>query len=536
MTSTLEGVDTHRQPESGDVATAPTTRPFTDRSRRLPAWTLLLAILVLQAALSVRLLRSNTAFGDEALYLYAGHLEWAYWLHGYNSVYRAGFPLWFSGSPAIYPPLGAIADSIGGLFAARLLSLGFMLGATTCLYGATSRLLDRRAALFAALLFVTIAPTQDLGAFATYDAMALFLLAFGTWIGVVAAGLRIGPRAILLATSGAVIVLADATKYATMLWSPVAIMVIATAAWRARGLRAGIYAGASVFCVWLISLVTALAWGGKAYWHGILQTTLARTSSDAPAPAVLHQSFTLIGLILILAIFGAITSIGADARTRVLCCTAVFAVLLAPINQARIHTTVSLHKHVDFGAWFAAIAAGYLLARISKIDARRVWSAAIIAIVAVPGLLGSFGEAGLWASYWPNSSRMVAALRPLVRPTGGNYLFEEFDVGYYYLHSQVYPGQIANMFGFLYWDQSKHVLLSGNAALRLAIADHYFSVIEVDGQNIPRATTEAIEHSLSRTRGYRLVFKQSWGPSRSLGPYHGYIEIWRLVARRGRAS
>ena len=35
--------------------------------------------------------------------------------------------------------------------------------------------------------------------------------------------------------------------------------------------------------------------------------------------------------------------------------------LLAPADQARIQTTTSLNKHVDFGAWFAAIAAGYLL-------------------------------------------------------------------------------------------------------------------------------------------------------------------------------
>jgi hypothetical protein len=536
VTSALVGVDTFRSPESGDVTTSTAARPVTGRNRTFPAWLLLLAILVFQAALSARLLRSDTAFGDEALYLYAGHLEWAYWLHGYNSVYRVAFPSWFSGSPVIYPPLGAIADSLGGLLGARLLSLGFMLGATTCLYGVASRLLDRRAGLFAAFIFVMIAPTQDLGAFATYDAMALSLLAFATWIGVVAAGLRIGPRVVLLAASGAVIVLADATKYATTLWTPAAILVIATAGWQARGFRTGLYAGATVFGAWIAALAGALAWGGRVYWRGILQTTLARSTSNAPASAVLHQSFTLIGLVLILAIFGAIASIGADARTRVLCCTAVFAVLLAPLNQARIHTTVSLHKHVDFGAWFAAIAAGYLLSRVSKIDARRGWCAAVIAIITVPGLLGSFGEAGLWANYWPNTTKMLADLRPLAKPTGGPYLFEEFDVGYYYLHDDVYPGQLQNMFGFIYWDQRKHVLLSGPAAFRLAIANHYFNLIEVDGQNIPPATTKAIEHSLAHTRGYRLVFKQQWGPSRSAGLSHGYIEIWRLLALRGKAS
>ena len=42
----------------------------------------LLAVLAVQAALSLRLVRADTASQSEALYLHAGHLEWAHWLHG----------------------------------------------------------------------------------------------------------------------------------------------------------------------------------------------------------------------------------------------------------------------------------------------------------------------------------------------------------------------------------------------------------------------------------------------------------------------
>src|SRR5690348_18408478 len=42
----------------------------------------LLGVLAVQAGLSLRLVWSNTAFGDEALYLWSGHVEWAHWLHG----------------------------------------------------------------------------------------------------------------------------------------------------------------------------------------------------------------------------------------------------------------------------------------------------------------------------------------------------------------------------------------------------------------------------------------------------------------------
>src|ERR1700689_1538 len=102
-------------------------------ARRWP----LLTVLGVQAALSLRLVWSNTAFQDEALYLRAGHLEWAHWLHG---TAIPDFSSYFSGAPILYPPVGALADSVGGLAAARILSLCFMLAVTTLLWATTSRL------------------------------------------------------------------------------------------------------------------------------------------------------------------------------------------------------------------------------------------------------------------------------------------------------------------------------------------------------------------------------------------------------------
>ena len=57
----------------------------------------------------------------------------------------------FSGSPVIYPPLGALADSIGGLAGARILSLPLCSAATVLLYLTASRLIGRRAPSSAAL-------------------------------------------------------------------------------------------------------------------------------------------------------------------------------------------------------------------------------------------------------------------------------------------------------------------------------------------------------------------------------------------------
>ena len=63
---------------------------------------LLVAILTVQAVLSLRLVWANTAFLDEATYLFAGHAELAHWLHG---APPPSFATYFSGAPVIYPPL-----------------------------------------------------------------------------------------------------------------------------------------------------------------------------------------------------------------------------------------------------------------------------------------------------------------------------------------------------------------------------------------------------------------------------------------------
>ena len=122
----------------------------------------------------------------------------------------SGFSAYFSGSPVIYPPLGALADSAGGLAAARILSLCFMLAATSLLWATTGRLYGQRAALLAAGLFATLAGTQFLGAFATFDAMALFLLALAAWLGVRSADCRFRTRIVLLISAGATLAAADA--------------------------------------------------------------------------------------------------------------------------------------------------------------------------------------------------------------------------------------------------------------------------------------------------------------------------------------
>jgi Dolichyl-phosphate-mannose-protein mannosyltransferase len=393
---------------------------------------LLYVVLALQAALSLRLVWANTAFQDEGLYLWAGHLEWAHWLHG---TPIPAFAYYFSGAPVLYPPLGALANHFGGLAGARLLSLGFMLTSTVLLHGTTRRFFDRSAANFAAFLFAVLGSTEFMGAFATYDAMALMLTAFSAWL-VVIAGNRSGlARTLLLLFAGGVAALADATKYAAALWTPVLIILAVLVVWRRSGRGAATMAGAAFFIGADLPIAIGIRLGGHAYWVGITSTTLARPDGQSSPVSVLYTSLGWVAVVLAMAVMGAIivSSRWRSWQEAGIAWLFVCAVLLAPLEQARIGVFTSLFKHVGYGGWFGCAIAGFALAAFiqsvppAKMARAMAASATIAAIAAVSGAL----LAGTHYQGWPTSTSVVRYLKPIAG--NGRILAEEAPVLEYYL-------------------------------------------------------------------------------------------------------
>jgi 4-amino-4-deoxy-L-arabinose transferase-like glycosyltransferase len=461
-------------------------------SARLP----LIAVLVVQAALSLRLIWSNTAFQDEALYLRAGHLEWDQWLHHTPTPV---FSAYFSGSPVIYPPLGALADSAGGLVAARILSLCFMLAATSLLWATTGRLYGRRAALLATGLFATLAGTQFLGAFATFDAMALFLLALAAWLGVRSADCRLRTRIVLLISTGAILAAADASKYATALFTPVVLAVVAVAVGRQHRGRAWLTALLTVLVSWLVLICSGIRAGGREYWLGISSTTLARPLSNAPVGTVLRSAYQWTSLILVLAVLGAVLASRGQARGKGLPAALAAAALLVPAWQARLHTTVSLQKHVVFGAWFAAIAAGYAMARLSRVDPGRGWAAVMALPIAAATVFGSMGQAASLYLIWPNSAGAISVLRSAIPAHPGNYLAEDYDVEAYYLGTDVPWPRWSSTYYFSYRGAPP-----GTTSYQAAVANHYFSLVILDFSDTATVDTE-ITADMQRAGGYFVL-------------------------------
>ena len=403
------------------------------RGRRpLSLWPLLV-VLAVQAGLSLRLLRADTASQSEARYLRAGHLEWAHWLHG---TPIPPFPKYFSGAPDIYPPIGAVADSIGGLAGARVLSLAFMLGATILLWSVTARLFGRRASFFASALFALLGTTLHLGAFATYDAMSVFLVAMAAWC-VIRPGAR-GPAAGWMLAGAAVLALANAAAYTTLLVDPlIAALALLTSPWTNRGLLAARRAGTVLAgTAALLGLAVAADRGG--YLGGFERTMLTRVAGSASPQSVLGESWYWAGLLLILAVSGVVISVASwqAAAQSALLAFLTTALIFGPLEQAHLHTVASLNHHVGLGAWFAAIAAGYAVDRLVAAApagrSRAVTSGACVVALVFPACLG-IAQSRNFSSDWPNASDFLKVFGPLANHGNGSLLVEDPWVAEYYL-------------------------------------------------------------------------------------------------------
>jgi 4-amino-4-deoxy-L-arabinose transferase-like glycosyltransferase len=505
--------------------------------RHAPGWWPLLAVLVVQAVLSIRLVRADTAFEDEATYLWAGHLEWSHWLHG-TPLPR--FPAYFSGAPVIYPPLGALADSIGGLTGARILSLVFMLGATALLWGTVSKLYGQRAAFFAAALFAVLGPTLHLGAFATYDAMSVFLVALAGWCVV-------RPREEQDATgwmvvSAIALALANAAAYSSILFDPIVILLALLTALPKPGGKIAARRIAILVVVVVVLLLAGLLIGGSSYLKGFESTTLTRIPGAGSPVTVLTDAWSWTGLVIVLATCGFVISLVGRRGPEQPWLLAILTVaaILGPLEQAHLHTAASLNKHVGLGAWFAAIAAGYAVDRFvaaaaAEARARFFTSVACVVALVFPIALGA-RQSWEFSTSWANSASFISILRPLADRGNGRLLVEDPTIAEYYLPS----GR-----QWQRWSSTRNIILpsgadtggpsasagvvgSGNAGVfAVFIEEGYFSIVALN-----YADTTALDYQitadLNRNPHYQKIDVVPYGTEVPPIGQGTYI-IWRYV-------
>lgn len=352
------------------------------RERFEESWALW-SILAAQATLTLPWMWRTAAYTDEVQYLTATQQGWSHLLPD---------AVQFPGLPVLYPPIAAIFDSAGrfvggntgGLIAARLLSLAFMLAATAMVYLIGDRMFGRIPGILSALLFAVCGIVVHLGAAATFDPMALFLLVLALHAAV---RLRDG-RAWWLLLCPVALAAANATKYPTVAFDPVIIGTIIFYGWSKGRFKSVLFA-LSVASTTAVIDVGILMLGGNNLATGVLSNTLyASLDSGLPSSAlsVLGHAALMTGLIVLIAIAGVCASVAKKmpATATAFLCLLVLAALLAPIEQARVHQLTSLDENMGFGLPFAALAAGYALGAWRQwLGRQRHWGKVVATTAAV---------------------------------------------------------------------------------------------------------------------------------------------------------
>ncbi|HEV2372889.1 MAG TPA: glycosyltransferase family 39 protein [Streptosporangiaceae bacterium] len=544
-------------PQAVSVSGAAKARPGLPRPAKAAV---LIAVLAVQALLTVRLIPSHFVSGDEGRYLYAGHqLIYEFW-HGGGSPY---YETYFSGAPVLYPVLAAMADHLGGLVAVRLMSLAFMLAATALLYVITRRLFGFAAGVLAAALFAGLGVTQDLGALATYDALSLMLMTVAAYCAARTRDDDSHPTFWLLAVP-VVLLMANAAKYMTVLFDPV---VIALAALQASGGRRRILTRCAALSVAVgAALAIALALAGTAYLNGILFSTLARQpGADAvfavvrkPASAIVLESWQWIGVPVAGSIIASVATIAVrkDKRAAAVVVLLMLAGLLVTLEGLHLHSDESMRKHDDFSAWFACAAAGSVASHLRfwmrnmrfriRNTARTLTAVFVVGTATASGihysgLAGSTLEAG-----GPQVTlEMAAALRPYLSPSRYHYLLGGYsdDQLLYLDHTPVrwfgisddlyikYPvpgrggdphGQVPGRICFQLSPGCMY--LEGIAGYRAAIQTHWFAVVSLWNDHHTGQDSQ-IAQAVAHTDGYVLLTRLGNAPTWVYAPDYPHAPL-----------
>ena len=480
--------------------------------RRVSSNSPLLAIVAVQIALSFHLLFGNSAFMDEATYIGGGEYELHVLLHGGPNMF---FPVYFSGAPTIYPVLAAMANGIGGLHAARFMSLGFMVVATLLAYATARRLWGRYSGWLTAAIFVSTEGTQFLGGYATFDAMSLMLVALAAWLVVRFATTVRTSGVIYLAVP--ILVLANATKYASAIYDPIIFALAFFLILENQGVRVALRSSAALAATYALAAGAILAAVPNGYLRGIAFTTTSRAVSNDSTNLVLRESWSWVGAIACGALIAfALSAVlawhrGSTWATPGINGILALAVFLAPVNQARIHTTTSLFKHVTFGAWFGSVAVGWLIqfASQSKWEKvrQRVVCAGVVGIslaVLVPLTATGFTQARRIDHSWINSDYLMKALGPLVIRVGGPILIDNSTVPSYYLQSEVPFPDWYNTYYLSYTPPRSTHRLTGVPAFKSAVRHGWFHVIALDWGAKPRLDG-VIASTIHASKRYRWL-------------------------------
>ncbi|MHA7280902.1 ArnT family glycosyltransferase [Arthrobacter sp. MDT2-2] len=457
-------------------------------------------ILLVQAISALRL--SNTAFQDEALYLYTGDWIMQSWANPTVEVYTDP-ETFFSGAPMLYPVLGAFLDQLGGLTLARLFSTACMLSATVAVYWAANVLFEhharpRTAGIFSAFVFALSAPVIFLSNFATFDAPSFALIAWAAALSIWSSKRN---RSVLWGVAiGALCSLAVLLKYSSAVDVPFVLLLTLVVGWavratRKRAVARGVVAGLTTLALLIGSVLT---WASELV-VGLQMTTTDRTAmSETPVWDLVSDVGVWAGVTFVLMISGGIYLM---RRQPILAVVLLAGTVAAPGYQIFTGEAVSLHKHLVLGMIFGAPLAGVLLSALVR-AARRITVLLVVGICYAALMTGLIQSEKLYSA-WPDTTPLHDTVEyavdsmPWIRA-----MTEVPEPLTYSLGDKTDPWQWTATYqnSFSYDDPDENGQeFQGLEAYQHALEDNYFQLVVLDG------STETGQQLQPETFGFALT-------------------------------
>jgi hypothetical protein len=452
----------------------------------------LLVILCAQALVSTLFLR-NGPFQSEALYIDAGEQI----LRGAATVKQ--YATYFSGYPGFYPLLAGALNSLGGLEMVRAFSTLCLLIVTSCVYLVTRQLAQgARAAVVASVLFAAAGPTLFLSRLATYDALALLLLAVATMIAVYAGSARTYAAVAGVLAIAPLLALAIAAKYAALLFAPCVVVLLALQTAQQQGWgRARYYTAIVVVASALLGAIIAPYITGYVL-AGLGFTTTAR---HAMWPEPKWQLLATILPILGFAWLCALVAFGHIPKAHWLVPATLFLTsLAAPVYHLYEGESVSLYKHLDFALFFAAPLAGYgLVTVMQKAFPTLKLRASLLLLLLFALLAGGVATDSARSQYttWPGTAQVARIVGTHLGGTG-ICLCEDAEIMSYSLSATTTSTQFVGPYFFSYPAGPR-----GESPYLAAIHAGYFAVVELSFTHWSLAFS--LEPVLASASSYRLV-------------------------------
>jgi hypothetical protein len=340
------------------------------------------------------------------------------------------------------------------------------------------------------------------------------------------------------------------------------VIALAFLAWMPRmRMQQALSCAAWLTGAWALSF--ALLMTASHSWPGLFSTMFAQnTAGYEGAAPVLSQIWGYSGLIIGLAVLGAAVTLQAKNRNHAALLSGLCFVAFI-VSQLHDQTPWTIDKHLAYGIWFAAIAAGYACSKFIRWlpgSSRQLAALCCVVILAYPAAIG---WQSAWERYhaWADAGAFISAFKPIAaRSNGLIYLpGQEANIAEYYtpqgsewtrwggalslnppavpswglesyyraqLHSEKY-GVIV----LFYSTTFSSVTLPDDVVLLNNASTTYQDLLSGAGSNSREPGLSALTQVLETDTHYRRVAVGSYNTSNISGSHdYGIYAIWQKAA------